>query len=402
MNNTSAKLLGNETGNLKLDKITQEKINGSDQLLTVIPVLTNNKEEYSRILMSRINGVLRVVVFSMYPDKDIVTEHFSGKIMIRNLNGDFLNGFHVENGIYVTQYQIQKTTNNNTKREGVVETPSNAEKLTGVTIIHNYRRPNAATPWLYLYNDLDDSGGGFGNYSWDSGSGGGGGDGITAPTPEQIIDALTEKAKCLNALLNENGNSFVQKLLANFAGKSEFNITIISKDKVTATDSQGNIKEINGRTLSPKGTEIVIEISTSKTNEHSALDAARTILHEYIHADIFRKLNTTSTVVGDRAIDFKDTYDKYGNQHGAMAALYLNSMKEALKEFHKTALIDDYNKYTKYYDEVPSDDFYEALAWGGLRENNVKAWVDLSADKKTAIENLSNRATLLSKDVPCP
>ena len=234
------------------------------------------------------------------------------------------------------------------------------------------------------------------------GGGGSSGGGVTAPAPVQIIDALTEKAKCLNALLNKNGNSFVQKILSNFVGKSEFNITIISKDKVTATDSQGNIKEINGRTLSPKGTEIVIEISTSKTNEHSALDAARTILHEYIHADIFRKLNTTSTVVGDRAIDFKDTYDKYGNQHGAMAALYLNSMKEALKEFHKTALIDDYNKYTKYYDEVPSDDFYEALAWGGLRENNVKAWVDLPADKKTAIENLSNRATLLSKDVPCP
>jgi hypothetical protein len=200
LNNTSAKLLGSETVNLKLDKITQEKINGSDQLLTVIPVLTNDKKEYSRILISRIGGVLRAVVFSMYSDKDNITEKFSGKIMIRNLNGDFLNGYRVENGIYVSQFQ--KTTKNITKREGGEETPSSGEiPLNEVVITNSYRRPNAATPWLYLYNDLDDSGGGFGNYSWDSGNGGGsgGGEGTSPPTtsdndPCNIAKTMTSEA----------------------------------------------------------------------------------------------------------------------------------------------------------------------------------------------------------------
>ena len=123
-------------------------------------------------------------------------------------------------------------------------------------------------------------------------------------------------------------------------------------------------------------------------------------MHEYIHADIFRKLNKLNATSG--SLDFKKTYDLYGDQHGTMAQLYLNSMKEVLKGFHKNVLTDDYDKYTKYYGSEPSDAFYEALAWGGLRDNNVKAWVDLPAEKKTTIIDLAGRAILLSKTVPCP
>ncbi|MCV9934690.1 hypothetical protein OIU80_20610 [Flavobacterium sp. LS1R47] len=191
--------------------ISQEKIKNSDQLLTVIPLSTNNKEEYSRILMSRINGVLRVVVFSMYSDKDNVTEKFSGKIMIRNLNGDFLNGFRVENGIYVSQFQILKTEKNITKREGGEETPSNGGQLNEVPVNNPYRRPNAATPWLYLYNDLDDSRGGYGDYSWDSGSGGGGGEGFTPPNTDEADPCAELKKQNTNPNFKSKIDELSQK-----------------------------------------------------------------------------------------------------------------------------------------------------------------------------------------------
>ncbi len=158
-------------------------------------------------------------------------------------------------------------------------------------------------------------------------------------------------------------------------------------------------KEVNGHTLPPINNVIVIEISTSRINDNAALEGARVIFHEYIHADIFRKLNTLYNTSG--TTDFKKMYEVYENQHGTMAELYLNSMKEALKEFHKNVLTDDYNKYINYYGEAPNDAFYEALPWGGLRDNDVKAWVDLPAEKKIAIEALANRAILLSKTVPC-
>ena len=218
---------------------------------------------------------------------------------------------------------------------------------------------------------------------------------------QRIFNELTGKAKCLNDLLNKNGDSFIQNLLAKFEGVSKYNISITSKDKVTSSKN-GVITEINGRTFPPVDNLIKIEISTSKADSNSALDVARTILHEYIHADIFRKIGTILKTDTDKeSLDFKTTYEAYREQHSTIAVLYLNGMKEALKGFHKTVLIDDYNKYTQYYNEEPSDAFYEALAWGGLKDADVKAWADLPAEKKEAIEALAKRVPMLSKAAPC-
>jgi hypothetical protein len=92
------------------------------------------------------------------------------------------------------------------------------------------------------------------------------------------------------------------------------------------------------------------------------LEAARTILHEYVHADIFRKLNTKYDPNG--ALDFKKTYETYESHHGTMGALHIASMRDALKAFHKNVLTKDYNGYINYFGETPSCAFYEALAWG--------------------------------------
>jgi hypothetical protein len=213
----------------------------------------------------------------------------------------------------------------------------------------------------------------------------------------KITNELTGKAKCLNDLLDKNGDSFVKKLLANFKGESEFNIKIVSKDNVFSTETG---LEVNGNTTSPVNNTIVIDISTSRTNINSNLDAVRTILHEYIHADIFRKLNTKYPISGE--LNFKKTYETYGSQHGTMGSLYITSMRDALKSFHKNVLTNDYNGYINYYGETPSDAFYEALAWGGLRDSNVKAWEDLSTLMKTEIENLVKRNAVLTRTAPCP
>lgn len=205
---------------------------------------------------------------------------------------------------------------------------------------------------------------------------------------------LIGKAKCLNDLLK--GNSYVKNLLNNFQGNSEFNINIVSKDNL-----YNNGKEVNGLTFPPSNNAILIQISSSRTNSNSTLDAARTILHEYIHADIWRKLLTTNQ--NDvAAADFKKLYELYGLQHGAMAGLYLQSMKEALKDFHKNILPDDYKGYINYYGEEPSDAFYEALAWSGLQEEGVKDWANLPQEEKERITNLGNRVNGFSRNAPCP
>jgi hypothetical protein len=55
---------------------------------------------------------------------------------------------------------------------------------------------------------------------------------------------------------------------------------------------------------------------------------------------------------------------------GTMAVLYINSMKEALKAFHKNVLTEDYNNTPIIRSSTQRCFMRQWL--GGLRENNVK------------------------------
>ena len=210
----------------------------------------------------------------------------------------------------------------------------------------------------------------------------------------RIFNELTGKAECLNNHLDKKGNSFIKNILKKFQGNSKFNIKIVSKNKVFPSGvTTGN--GLNGKTRYTKGSSLInIEISTSKLSNMPALAAARTLIHEYIHADMYRKIYTTNY---DGDLDFKTTYEKYkqGNfkaslQHETMAELYVDSMKDALKYFHKNVLVGDYNYLTDNGTNPLPDNFYEALAWQGLKDHSVKAYTDLTNSKKTELTNALN------------
>ncbi|MCL5247542.1 hypothetical protein M4I21_17100, partial [Cellulophaga sp. 20_2_10] len=209
---------------------------------------------------------------------------------------------------------------------------------------------------------------------------------LTCVRDDQIINNLTGKAECLNDGLVKKGNDFIENILNKFEGeRSEFNIEIQSKNNVYY---KGN--EVNGLTrFTPGSKTINIDISTNKLSNAPALSAVRTLIHEYIHADMFRKLNTQNQ---QNDLDFKATYEKYEteNQHNTMAELYVNSIRDALKGFHENVLVGDYNYLTNNGANPLPDNFYEALAWQGLKEHNVKAYTDLSNSKKTELTNSLN------------
>lgn len=85
--------------------------------------------------------------------------------------------------------------------------------------------------------------------------------------------------------------------------------------------------------------------TVANTLNTSPLDIARTFRHEMINAEMYRKL------------------------------LLLSAKKEIPLSF----------------------EFIESI-----RNNDVKAWVDLPAEKKTEIEALANRVDRFSRTVPCP
>ncbi|MBP4141155.1 hypothetical protein J3S90_04995 [Flavobacterium sp. P4023] len=54
---------------------------------------------------------IRSAIFTIYLEKDNSGDEFSGRVKISNLNGEFINGFRVDNGYII--FNFTKKNNNN-------------------------------------------------------------------------------------------------------------------------------------------------------------------------------------------------------------------------------------------------------------------------------------------------
>lgn len=220
---------------------------------------------------------------------------------------------------------------------------------------------------------------------------------------DQIIDRITnEKIKCLHDKLRSGNNDYVKEIFSKFEGNgTEFDIVIKSEPRVR--DSKGIERSSKGITWRD-GKTINIRISETFATGAPALELAKTIFHEYIHADIFRKLKTKDDENLPEIKSFRETYDEYTKkfskekQHEYMAKHYVKVMSDALKKFHQDFFPDDITNYEKHMGEKVSDKLYEALAWIGLKEHGVKAYEELSDDEKEKIKFYEARASMLSKN----
>lgn len=92
-----------------LNKITQEAINNTNELLTVIPVTTPEIHLNSRVLLLKIDSKIKSVVFNMTLSKND-EKNFTGKIFITELDGAFLYGYKIDKGKTVSKWIISKET----------------------------------------------------------------------------------------------------------------------------------------------------------------------------------------------------------------------------------------------------------------------------------------------------
>ena len=378
------------TLNFIFGKITQEKLTNTSELLTVVPVIAKAKNQRIRALLLKVENSIETILYNEYPDASSTKNNFNGVILISKLNGDFIRAYRLKNNEY--DVELAPAKGNKANKLFSSKDVFAVQELNEVTVINNFKNPHPYVSINELGKELP-----IADILWYSL--GGGNNNEQDPNNLRIFKNLTGKPLCINNLLDDKGNSFVQKLLENFEGdNSDFDINITSVDVLISEKTK---KEINGSTTEPIAKTISIKISTTRANEHPNLVVARSILHEYIHADIYRKTPILHDSNG--MPDFKKTYETYVDvyHHNNMAELYLNSMKDALKAFHKDVLTSDYKKYKDYYDEEPSDAFYEAVAWGGLAEANPEAWVKLDATKKQEIITLSERIGKLGKISPC-
>lgn len=108
---TSKKSLSNQYYIAETDSIYQESIIQSDKKLTIIPAKTIFKNHFSRILLLKINGEIKSVIVSMQHEEQSLSDKFSGAIIITNLNGAYITGYKIDNGIVKYQIANKKISN---------------------------------------------------------------------------------------------------------------------------------------------------------------------------------------------------------------------------------------------------------------------------------------------------
>ncbi|WP_146746659.1 hypothetical protein [Sinomicrobium soli] len=235
------------------------------------------------------------------------------------------------------------------------------------------------------------------------------GDGGDYYPPDDMYEIILDpsfmgtKAECVYNKLNNLSTSFASAI-KQFDG--EFPVAHL-RFKTDATMTS-NIKKAYTSPPSDYVIDVVLNGNSSKDASYQQrpnLLVAKTIIHEVIHAEMFRKLlsiaNNGGSLGGLTAEDLNnmfsngdypgifDYYTRYGVndfQHNQMAAHYRDVIADALEQFDNS---------------THSSQFYLDLAWEGLIYSNDPTWSTLSASEKSRIKNLIDNYINQNKNESC-
>jgi len=288
-------------------EINYEAITNSNEQLAVIPVTTIHGFLNSKLALLEINGEVQSAVVSLNPFGHSTDTQFSGKILITDINGNFLKAFKLENNAIVSEYTDNTAQGGESsailKRDSTNDTDGSCACPFKICdwcsldeVVIETRVPSPPTPYVsisYMYP----TGGGQnqGNCevgcenNWNFGGGG-----IYGGDVVEIINNLTGKANC--TYLKLENNSILQKTIERFKGKTPINLIINQESNLTIRDQNGKNVLVNAITSYGNSYNINITLNTEQANNRPSLALVRTILHEAIHAEIYRKVKTTSGV----------------------------------------------------------------------------------------------------------
>ena len=214
---------------------------------------------------------------------------------------------------------------------------------------------------------------------------------------DQIINQLTGKALCVYNKLKELSGGF-KNAIQKFDG--EFPVSHLKFE----IDPNMSFNTKKAFTRAPKNYVIDIVLNGNSTKDASFqkrpnLLVAKTIIHEVIHAEMFRKLLSLANSNGSIDVSlvnqmlqqgdypgmldyyFRNGQDINSNwQHQQMAAHYRETIGRVLQEFDTGIAAPD--------NQQPSQ-LYMDLSWEGLIYSNITAWQEIMNDtEKIRIKNV--------------
>ena len=223
---------------------------------------------------------------------------------------------------------------------------------------------------------------------------------------DKIINELTEKAKCVYDKLEVLSTDFkdaIQKF------DNEFPVAHLKFDMGDIGASRGKTIPPKNETLKLNSPDYVITVRINNNSTNSGVTArpnllvAKTIAHEVIHAEMFRKLLSlakqghlsftgwTTQQQTDYMISIKENffgiYDymrRHKNwQHQQMATHYRETLARILQEYDTGNAVSDNQQPTQLYMD---------LSWEGLiyenGNNAIYTWTSLPQTEKDRIKSV--------------
>lgn len=367
---TTKSMFKNVESTSSLNFVYQEKITNSDQMLTIIP---NNENKNSKYVFLNIKGKIETSIITTFPENTNTDSEFTGKIIIQRLDGSFVNGFRLKNGIIISRLEkkpTSKLTSNNTDPDPI--------ELLEVIIPPKQKQYFSVVFIYYPYGDRANRGDLPESLMWDP-TGGGGYIGDEPATEESIAQAIEDQIEdsqldpctkgVLDKLKNLSGGDITNMLKRFTPPGSIFNINMIT-GKVNSNANWAETTPLNGsRTdINMVFNENYIN-GTNFSSRPTDLSVATTMAHEVIHAYLISLLEENKACGASGICDFPTIYDAYvqrqisnnpnpnltvDEHHELIAKNYVYAIASTIQEFHT-------GQYTVY----PYQNYLD-MAWGGL------------------------------------
>lgn len=185
---------------------------------------------------------------------------------------------------------------------------------------------------------------------------------------DKIINELTGKAKCVYDKLEQLSGGF-KNMIQKFDGEFPVAHLKYSIDN-NLPNSISAVTNNSGQFL------IEIKLNGNTLGQRTVLGLARTLAHETIHAELYRKVRSVNNQISIN--DFPGIYDYYRRhirnwQHEQMAAHYRETIANIIQDY-------DNNQNTRQ--------FYMDLAWEGL--HGTTTWNNLSNSEQSRVVNVIN------------
>jgi hypothetical protein len=270
--------------------------------------------------------------------------------------------------------------------------------------------------WL-AYDVDDDNNDGFPDY-------------LNPYTVTNITDSL-QNYPCAKAIVQQaagiNGNltNNITKVIKNtFNKNTKFNIEFVPRTNIPGSGATELVSfttspSLNNATSSLINMKAKIKLLINHLTGATKIAIASTVMHEGLHAYLYyRQLQAINNVALTDSLQkefgFLEPYNTlniYGAaHHEQMALTYVTQLANALKEMYPLTIADipasTLNLFQLYYPQVTIDDYYKAIAWGGLikdeNNNKYKGWSSFEANNPslaqltTIIITAENGATSLS------